>query len=157
MDRKQIVILAIVVTLLVALCVVAAFLALGNREFTPPPFDEAAEAGTPTVTDPDGRYGTATVEEGYSVGLCATPLYKDGALSLYFTCPSTNRAWMLVKIYDEKGRLLGQSGLVRPGEYLSEVALSRAPTGEKLTVHVLAYEPDTYYSLGTAKLEIGYR
>lgn len=123
-------------------------------EFTPPPFEEAAVEGTPTVSDDTLRYSFAKITEELAVGLCAT-CEKDGdGLRIYFTSLEHNTAWVRVKIYDEKGKLRGESGLLRPGEYVEHIALSSAPKGETLTVKVLSYEPETYYSLGSAELVV---
>lgn len=124
------------------------------KEFVKPAFEEAAVEGAPTVSDASLRYTHAKLTDELAVGLCAT-CRKDGdELLIYFTSLEHNTAWVRVKVYDEKGKLRGESGLLRPGEYVERVALSSKPRGETLTIKVLSYEPDTYYSLGTAALTV---
>ena len=49
--------------------------------------------------------------------------------------------------------ILGETGLVRPGEYVQTVALTTIPkSGTPITLKIMAYEPDTYYSAGAASL-----
>ena len=154
MDKKQKIILLAVVLALAAVFTVAAVLVLGGNTFVPPPFEPMAEKGVPTVTDDTLRYGSVSITADYAVGLCGNAVYGEGMLALYLTSPESNRFWMKAKIYDGDGRLLGESGLLRAGEYVKDIALSSAPSGDTLTVSVLAYEPDTYYSLGTAEITV---
>lgn len=158
MDKTQKTVLAFV-ALTLALALVAVFIWAASRrdkvtEFTPPPFEEAAVEGTPTVSDDTLRYSFAKITEELAVGLCATCERDGDRLQIYFTSLEHNTAWVRVKIYDEKGKLRGESGMLRPGEYVEHIALSSAPKGDTLTVKVLSYEPETYYSLGSAELVV---
>ena len=152
MDKTQKIILTVLALVLVAVLVTVTLIM--SKDFTPPPFEAAAVTGTPTVTDSSLRFGYAKVSEELSLGLCGTCVFSDGALQVYLTSPAENTAWLRIKIYDEKGKLLGESGLLRPGEYVKTVALSSTPTGETLKIKLLSYEPDTYYSLGSAELTV---
>ncbi|MBQ8835610.1 MAG: hypothetical protein IJ001_11925 [Oscillospiraceae bacterium] len=117
-------------------------------EFTPPPFDSAAVVGTPTV--PDGLGYNELDCQVYKVSLCGKPT-ADG--DIYLTNPESNEVWLKVRILDVGGNILGETGLVRPGEYVQTVALTTIPkSGTPITLKIMAYEPDTYYSAGAASL-----
>ena len=61
--------------------------------------------------------------------------------------------WLKVRILDVGGNILGETGLVRPGEYVQTVALTTIPKpGTPITLKIMAYEPDTYYSMGAGTL-----
>ena len=117
-------------------------------EFTPPPFDSAAVVGTPTV--PDGLGYSELDCQAYRVSLCGK-LSASG--HIWLTNPESNAVWLKVRVLDEKGNILGETGLIRPGEYVQTVALATVPkSGTPITLKIMAYEPDTYYSAGAASL-----
>ena len=117
-------------------------------EFTPPPFDSAAVVGTPEV--PDGLGYNELDCQVYKVSLCGK-LNADG--HIWLTNPESNEVWLKVRILDAKGNILGETGLVRPGEYVQTVELTTIPkSGTPITLKIMAYEPDTYYSAGAASL-----
>lgn len=154
MDKTQKTVVAVLALLLVLALGVTLLVRSRDRGFAPPPFESAAEKGTPTLTDEKLRFGYATVYEGLTVGLCGECVFADGALQVYFSSPEDNEAWVRIKIYNEKGKLLGESGILRPGEYVKSIALSSAPKGDTLKIKLLSYEPNTYYSLGSAELTV---
>ncbi|MBE6595578.1 MAG: hypothetical protein E7644_07245 [Ruminococcaceae bacterium] len=154
MDKKQVIVLASVGALL--LSVLIALIAVMTRQiqpvrgdFTPPPFEENVEIGTPEVPS-SAQYGTVTVSEGFAFGMMATPTLEGNDLALYLASPATNTVWLLVRVYDESGNLLGESGLIRPGEYLPALKLTTLPEGDTVRASVLSYEVPTYYSMGAA-------
>lgn len=137
-----------------AVSVVVMLFALSSKqepvrdEFTPPPFDAAALSGTPTV--PDGLGYSELDCGGYKVSLCGK-MNESG--SIYLTNPESNTVWLKVRVLDEKGSILGETGLVKPGEYVQTVALENAPKpGSPITLKIMAYEPETYYSAGAVAL-----
>jgi hypothetical protein len=158
MDKSQKIILAVVAVLLAVALVVVVLVAASNRHrqgtFTPPPFEETAVVGTPTVSDETLRYNYAKITDELAVGLCATCERVEDDLLIYFTSLEHNAAWVRVKVYDEKGKLCGESGLLRPGEYVERIPLTSSPGGKTLKIKVLSYEPETYYSLGSAELTV---
>lgn len=158
MDKQQKIILAILAVFLVAaLIAVIAVASRGDSPvvgiFVPPPFEENVVKGSP---DPKpAGYGTMTVNPEFVIGMCARPNLAGTSLGLYFTSPETNTVWMKVRVCDEAGEILAESGLLKPGEYLPTLVLSAVPeNAEPLYVTVLSYEPDTYYSEGSVKVEL---
>ena len=154
MEKKQVIVLASVGALVLA--VLIALVAVVTRpqnvirgEFVPPAFEEKALVGAPEVPD-TAQYGTMTVSEGFAFGMMATPTLEGNDLALYLASPATNTVWLLVRVYDESGELLGESGLIRPGEYLPALTLTALPESETVRASVLSYEMPTYYSMGAA-------
>lgn len=132
---------------------------VGNQttvgEFVPPEFDPNAQLGAPNVTDPVRQFAWLQLGDDIRVGLCGSPVLTDAGAEFYFASDSGNTAWLLVKILDESGAEIGRSGLIRPGEYLQTVALKAEPAaGSSVTVKILSYEPETYYSLGSASAQV---
>ncbi len=117
-------------------------------EFTPPPFDSEAVVGTPAV--PDGLGYNELDCQAYKVSICGK-LSENG--DIWLTNPENNEVWLKVRVLDENGIVLGETGLVRPGEYVQTVKLTSVPkSGTPVTLKIMAYEPETYYSAGAASL-----
>ena len=122
-------------------------------EFVTPAFDSAAVSGTPEVGLPQ-IYGTLALTEDVAVSLYSAPIVTDGKAQVFFTAEPSNTAWVRLRIMDESGAVLGESGLLKPGEYVEYIALSAEPKSERAIAKILTYEPETYYSMGSATAEI---
>ena len=62
--------------------------------------------------------------------------------------------WLKARILDGSGAVLGETGLLRPGEYVRAAALNTVPAQTvPVTVKIMAYEPETYYSAGSVLLQ----
>ena len=121
-------------------------------EFVPPPFESAAEIGTPQVPD---EFGWQEVDaKAYKVGLCGELIPRGQAVDVWFANPAENAIWMKLRLLDGKGRILGETGLIRPGEYVRSVSLSTVPAEcTALVMKVMAYEPETYTSAGVVNMQ----
>ena len=120
-------------------------------EFTPPPFAENAVQGTPNVSDGLGwRELDAQV---YKVSLCGVFQPKENVADIWLTNPASNTIWMKLRVLDLEGNILGETGLIQPGEYLQSVCLdSVPPSGTAIQLKIMAYEPNTYYSAGALSI-----
>lgn len=160
MDKTQRIIVSILGGILGAVLVLVFLLAAGIirrqevLDFTPPPFDKVAIVGAPDLADRED-YKRMDIGEGFSVSMCGAPVFDGTGAELYLTSPASNEVWVRVKIYDQSGALIGESGLLRPGEYVRSVPLTVAPDRDiPVTVKILSYEPETYYSLGSANANV---
>lgn len=150
MHRKKLLIAAIVCA--ASLLLMAYALTRPQAAFTPPSFDAAAQDGTPENVPAELGYATLDAT-AYTVALCGLPTVEEDAAVLWLTNPTENAVWLKVRIYAADGTLLGQSGLLRPGEYLEAVHLDIRPAvSESVTLKLMAYEPDTYRSAGAVSL-----
>ncbi|MBQ8404508.1 MAG: hypothetical protein IJX55_08825 [Clostridia bacterium] len=127
----------------------------GGREveFTPPPFDADAVAGTPSVPDGFG-YGEFW-QEGmtYRFSVCGNVTADGTEATLYFTNSEGNEVWLKLRVLDKGGKILGETGLIKPGEYVEKVTLSGTfEAGTEIVLKVMGYEPETYYSAGSVSL-----
>ena len=160
MDKRQRLIVAIFGGLLVAaLTVLAVLLATRSpetviSEFQAPPFEESALVGVPEEVLARADFHTIDVKGNYTFAICGAPEYKDGRLIPYFASHGENKVWLLIKVYDADGSELGRSGLIRPGECVKAIALKAAPSGNAVRVKILSYEPDTYFSRGSAAVNL---
>ena len=126
--------------------------------FEPPPFESGAQTGMPEPAE-GSRY-TVLNEEGlnFTVGFCASAscsVSDAGAeLALCFASPVTNLVWMKARITDGEGTLLGETGILCPGQYVEYVQLTHIPADHALYVRVMTYEPETYYSNGAVTVVV---
>lgn len=122
--------------------------------FTPPNFDAAAQSGTPAVPSNLGWSEIYQDGMGYTVHVCGKVIVNDGSADVYFANDRDNAVWLKLRITDEKGAILGETGLIKPDEYVRSVTLRTVPEdGSKVKMKIMAYEPDTYYSAGSVSLQ----
>ena len=124
-------------------------------EFTPPAFDENAKTEFSAPIDADAAYTPFNVPGEFTGALCANVYTKDGKAELYFTSFENNAVWAKAVLYDQNGKMLSESGLIKPGEHVAALTLSDIPKqNTKISVKVLLYEPDTYFSRGSCSLTV---
>lgn len=123
-----------------------------KETFKKPEFEQNVEEADAKIEDIS--YHMLDVAPGYQVGLCGMPKEKDRQLTVYFTNEKGNQVWMQLLVLDQKQKVLGETGILKPGERVSKITLSRTLKKEEtLKLKVNAYEPDTYYSAGEVTLE----
>ena len=162
MTKPQKIIIIILAVLLAGLLAAAAVI-FATRQlpepvvnaFVPPQFDAAAQTGIPDALDESLSYGTLELTPTAIVSMCANVNVENNAAQVYLTNHEGNQGWIKIKLLDEDGALLGQSGLLRPGQYVQWVELSAVPQKDGLVAaKILIYEPDTYLSLGSASAQV---
>lgn len=164
MDKGQKRIIAVLATLL-ALVLIAVLIGLLTRdpemgEFVPPAFEENAKTEFAAPIDANAKYTPFNIPGEFTGALCANVYVEDDQALLYFTSFEENAVWAKAILYNERGKMIGESGLIKPGEHVESVALSEIPksnstlTVKTLTVKVLLYEPDTYFSRGSCSISI---
>ena len=154
-QNKQVTVLAAVFAVAVIIMIVALLAPkeAERGEFVPPAFDSSAVTGIPEV--PEGLGYSAPFQEGmaYRFAVCGNVTMDGRQALVYFTNPAENETWTKLRIYDESGNVLGETGLIKPGEYVQYVELNKelAP-GTPIKLKIMGYEPDTYLSAGSVVL-----
>lgn len=124
-----------------------------NGEFVAPSFDASAVTGTPEVPNELGY--SAPFKEGmsYRFAVCGNVTMDGKQALVYFTNSPENDTWMKLRVFDEQDNRLGETGLIKPGEYVKYVKLNKnLPAGTNVKLKIMGYEPDTYLSAGSAVL-----
>ena len=138
-----------VVAMIIALCVPKE----ERGEFTPPPFEANAVSGVPTVNDALGYSEIYQDGMGFSAWVCGNVTMNGKDARVYFTNPAANTVWLKVRLLDASGNILGESGILKPGEYVEHVTLtSELAMGMGISIKIMAYEPETYHSEGAVVL-----
>ena len=158
MERIHKIILGVLSGLVVIGIIVTVIVAVnrGNsNKFTPPPFDETAVSGTPVIEDETLGYGALALKEGFVMMACSSPVVENGEAVVYFTADADNTVWLRLIILTEDGEQLGTTGLLKAGEYVRSIKLSRKIEEDTpVVLKFISYEPDTYYSQGTVSVNV---
>ena len=125
----------------------------GAAVFTPPSFEVNAVSGTPIPPENLG-WGELDVQ-AYKVSICSVVTIKNGKADIWFTNPESNTVWLKLRILDQDGKVLGETGLICSGEYVQSIVFEKIPKdGATVSFKLMAYEPETYYSAGSATLNM---
>lgn len=121
-------------------------------DFNAPEFDPNAVVGVPTVDENLG-WAVLDISEGYSVHVCGI-LNADasGSLPVWFASDADNTVWVKLRLLDADGNVLGETGILKPGEYVERMQLVEGTHSCAVTLQVMGYEPETYYSAGSVGL-----
>ena len=120
-------------------------------EFTPPPFEKTAVSGAPDVPEELGWQELDA--QAFRVGVCGSVVLEGSKADVWLTNPEGNNVWLKLRILDEDGEVLGETGLIRPSEYVRSVTFDTVPaSGAEISMKVMAYEPETYHSAGAVTL-----
>lgn len=139
-------------TVLCLLSILVMVIVLGNGHktvwnFTEPDFEASAQVGCPEV--PDGLGWEELSTEDFAVSVCGEIVLDGNTADIWLTNPEANTVWLKLRVLDADGNILGETGLIKPNEYVQTVTLETVPeVGTAITLKVMAYVPDTYHSGG---------
>lgn len=154
--KGNVLLLAAVLWVLSFAVMVIALVAGGKQnqaEYTPPPFESDAVAGTPEVPESLGYSSPYQEGMGYRFSVCGNVTMDGSSAVVYFTNPAGNSVWIKLRVMDKDGNLLGETGLLKSGEYVKNVELTgNLPVGTPVKLKIMGYEPETYFSAGSATL-----
>ena len=153
-NSKTVPVLGAVLAVLAVVMIVALCLPRSTEaDFTPPPFEQNAVSGVPEVAEALGYSSPYKEGMAYRFSVCGNVTAEGENAVVYLTNPAENSVWLKLRVLDENGRTLGETGLLRPSEYVRCVKLSSVPpAGAKITLKIMGYEPGTYFSAGSAAL-----
>ena len=157
MKRKKnipLMIAALLCILSLAVMTMALVISAGKTEplsFTPPPFDADAVQGMPDVPE---NLGWGEVDaQVYKAYVCGVVIPNGDTADTWFTNPESNAVWLKLRVLDSEGNVIGETGIIKPGEYVQTVTFTEVPReADAIALKLMAYEPETYYSAGSATL-----
>ena len=144
----------LVIAVLSVLCVAFVGCAEEKPQFVPPAFDANAVVGDHGVAEGTNGYSVLDARGVYKVGVCGVVKVVDNKADVWFNNPAENAVWLKLRVHNKKtGEILGETGLIKPGEYVQTVTFITAPSkGDEIVLRVMSYEPETYYSKGEVTL-----
>lgn len=123
-------------------------------DFVPPAFESMAVQGTPDV--PDELDYSTPYQDGmaYRFSVCGYMTMDSNKAVVYFTNAAENDVYLKLRLLDVNGKTLGETGLLKPDEYVKDVELNVIPSaGTGIILKIMSYEPDTYMSAGSVTLK----
>lgn len=126
-----------------------------RQEFVPPAFESAVQVGEPQPPEELG-YTSVSISDGYMFGICSAPiLTEDRQLQVWFSSPADNQVWMRLQVCGEGDSVLGETGVIKPGEYVEYVELTgELPAKETVVYQITGYTPESWHSAGNAELPV---
>ena len=161
MSKIQKIVITSLATILVIL--IASILILAGKkkepivgDFEAPAFDPQATVGVPENLDESLNFQMFSVEDKMRVGMCGNlTLKEDSTVDIYFTSDASNTFWAKVRLLDADGNVLGESGLIKAGEYVKVVHIDNPPKASTSVIaKILTYEENTYYSKGSVAAQV---
>ena len=160
LNRILILLVCAILAAVVALITVSVIaLTPKKAPFVPPEFDAEATEGVPDISEPATDTYRPDYQKIYKDGMtfsaygCGEVNISDGKADIYFTNPEENTLWMKLRVFDEQGNVIAETGLIKPYEYLMTITFDTIPEdGTKIMMKIMTYEPETYYSGGAVSL-----
>lgn len=150
-----------VIPILSVICVLSIFIMIfalcsttpntATGEFIPPDFDVNAEKGAPAVPEDLGWSEIYQDGMNFKVGISGKIIVDENdQTDIYLYNNEENNVWLKLRILDEDGNILCESGLIKSGEYIKSVTFSESVSnGQKVKLKIMSYQPETYYSEGS--------
>ena len=150
-DKKKIIILSFVLLILIIIIILLSINIKNKSTFVKPEFDINILTEIPESID--YKDSTLNISENYDVYINGLPKVEDDNLVIDFISLKENNVWIKIRVLDETEKVIAESGLVKPGEYLRSINLSKQKQkNDKIIYMIIGYEIDTYLSAGTIKL-----
>lgn len=150
-EKKKLILLSGILIILIVLIILLSINIKQKGTFVKPEFDSNALNEVPENIE--YKDSTLNISENYDVYINGLPTIENNKLIVNFISMKENNIWIKLRVLDETGKTIAESGLVKPGEYLKSVTLNKKISNEdKITYMIIGYEIDTYLSAGTVKL-----
>ena len=150
-EKKKLIFLISILITLIILIVLLSISIKQKGTFVKPEFDSNVLNEIPENIE--YKNSTLNITENYAVYINGLPTIENKELIVDFISMKENNIWIKLRILDTKGKIIAESGLVKPGEYLKSVKLNKKISNEEqITYMIIGYEMDTYLSAGTVKL-----
>lgn len=158
MKKLSIVILSVICAAAIGVMTVVLHMTSGRSThkkteagFKPPSFESDAAEGIPEVSESEA-YGSVDAKL-FEFSICGKPVYTDDRAEIYLTNHSGSGVWLKARLYDRRGKYLGESGLLKEGEYVKSVSISDI-TENDVQIKIMAYQRNTYYSMGAVVINV---
>ncbi len=152
--RKFIVFIVFFVTLVIMIFGTWFYVTKYSKKYIKPSFEPMSISGPVSLENNQYGYSVTQFSEEYKVGLCGAPEASTTSIDLYFTNPEDNNVLLKCLLLDDSGNTIGESGVLNPGTYVQTINFNNPMSSgyHELTVKVLGFEPETYFSRGIVHL-----
>lgn len=152
--RKYITIGIIFTTLLFAAISLGFYFNNYSKQYNKPSFETEYTEGKVEIDDIYG-YSEMQFATEYRVGACGSPAADSEGVDVYFSNPQVNDVLLKCLLIDDENNTVGESGLINPGCYVKRIKFNKpmSPGTYEMTMKILGFEPETYYSKGIVNLK----
>lgn len=161
MEKSQKIIISILAVILAGIITACVIVASGNgkdykiADFSAPSLESNAVVINVDDIPQSAEYKPLTIKDGFKISMASIVTINNNVADIYFTSDTDNTAWLKIEILSTDGNVCyAKSGLLKQGETLKQIKLDSAPSGDELIIKILSYEPETYYSHGTATVRV---
>ena len=150
-NNKLLIILCTILAIL-AIVIVGLLFSINSKEsFKKPDFDSNV---TEIPSDLDYQKSVLNILDGYSIYISPNPkIVDDDYLKIDFLSVSTNNVYVKVRILDSENNIIGETGILKAGDYLEKVKLSKSvKVNDNITYKIMGYDQDNYTSAGSVSL-----
>lgn len=148
--REKIIIFICFIVIIVCIFLLI-FVNTNEYHFIKPEFDKNSINGNLDVESLNS-YSSFTYNDNYIVSLCGEPEVKNNKLYLYITSNENNNVYVKVRVY-KNNRIVGESGLIKPNEYLEYIDVNNVKSNDKISLKVMGYDSD-YHSAGVINMNL---
>ena len=150
-EKKKLILLSGILIVLIVLIILLSINIKQKESFVKPEFDTNVLNEVPENIE--YKNSTLNIAENYDIYINGLPTIENNKLIVDFISMKENNVWIKIRVLNNKEKVIAESGLVKPGEYLKSITLKkRISNEEKITYMIIGYEIDTYMSAGTVKL-----
>lgn len=150
-NNKLLIILCTILAILAIVIVGLLFSIKSKESFKKPDFDSNV---TEIPSDLDYQKSVLNILDGYSIYISPNPkIVDDDYLKIDFLSVSTNNVYVKVRILDSENNIIGETGILKAGDYLEKVKLSKSvKVNDNITYKIMGYDQDNYTSAGSVSL-----
>ena len=150
-NNKLLIILCTILAILAIVIVGLLFSIKSKESFKKPDFDSNV---TEIPSDLDYQKSVLNILDGYSIYISPNPkIVDDDCLKIDFLSVSTNNVYVKVRILDSENNIIGETGILKAGDYLEKVKLSKSvKVNDNITYKIMGYDQDNYTSAGSVSL-----
>ena len=150
-NNKLVIILLTILIILISIIIVLLVSIKDKETFKIPDFDKEISVIPDSL---NYEKSVLNILNGYSVYISPNPkMVDDNYLKIDFVSVKTNSVYVKVRIFDKMGNVIGETGLLKPGDYLEKVKLNKnLEVNDGLTYKIMGYDKDTYISAGSVSL-----
>lgn len=125
-----------------------------SKQYNKPSFEKEYSEGKVEIDDIYG-YSEMQFSNEYRVGACGSPYANSEGVDIYFSNPQGNNVLLKCLLIDNEGNTVGECGLINPNCYVKTIKFNKpkSPGSYEMTMKVLGFEPETYYSKGIVNLK----
>ena len=150
-NNKLLIILSIVFLVFFAIIIVLLVSIKEKSTFKKPEFDKEVSKVPENF---EFEKSVLNISKGYSIYISPNPkVFEDDYLKIDLVSIPSNEVYVKVRVLDKTGEVIGETGLLKAGDYLEKVKLNKkVEVNEKLIYKIMGYEVDTYISAGSVSL-----